>query len=58
MSPVVVILGGTNVLARVMKEKAANVGERIREEDGVRTAISTIYTYLPRAGLDRKTIEH
>ncbi|KAF8270838.1 hypothetical protein EI94DRAFT_1569918 [Lactarius quietus] len=43
---------------RVMKEKAASVGERIREEDGVRTAISTIYTYLPRAGRDRKTIEH
>ncbi|KAN0139921.1 UDP-Glycosyltransferase/glycogen phosphorylase [Lactarius tabidus] len=43
---------------RVMKEKAASVGERIREEDGVRTAISTIYTYLHRAGSDRKTIEH
>ncbi|KAI9465440.1 glycosyltransferase family 1 protein [Lactarius psammicola] len=43
---------------RVMKEKAASVGERIRQEDGVRTAISTIYTYLPRAGRDRKTIEH
>ncbi|KAI0269895.1 hypothetical protein BC834DRAFT_967621 [Gloeopeniophorella convolvens] len=42
---------------RIMKEKAAGVGERIREEDGVRTAISTIYTYLPRAGRDRKTIE-
>ncbi|KAH9179294.1 glycosyltransferase family 1 protein [Lactarius sanguifluus] len=43
---------------RVMKEKATSVGERIRQEDGVRTAISTIYTYLPRAGRDRKTIEH
>lgn len=43
---------------RVIKEKAANVGERIRQEDGVHTAISTIYTYLPRAGRDRKTIEH
>ncbi|KAI0304369.1 hypothetical protein B0F90DRAFT_1666870 [Multifurca ochricompacta] len=43
---------------RVMKERAAIVGERIREEDGVRTAISTIYTYLPRAGRDRKTIQH
>ncbi|KAI0250754.1 hypothetical protein BJV78DRAFT_1127517 [Lactifluus subvellereus] len=43
---------------RVMKEKAAGVGERIREEDGIRTAISTIYTYLPRAGRDRKTIQH
>ncbi|KAI0284044.1 hypothetical protein BGY98DRAFT_950161 [Russula aff. rugulosa BPL654] len=43
---------------RVMKEKAANVGERIRHEDGVRNAINTIYTYLPRAGRDRKTIDH
>lgn len=43
---------------RVMKERAAGVGERIRQEDGVRTAISTIYTYLPRAGRDRTTIEH
>jgi len=43
---------------RVIKEKAASVGERIRQEDGVRTAIDTIYTYLPRAGRDRKTIEH
>jgi sterol 3beta-glucosyltransferase len=43
---------------RVIKEKAASVGERIREENGVRTAINTIYTYLPRAGRDRKTIQH
>jgi len=43
---------------RVMKEKAASVGERIREEDGVRTAIDTIYTYLPRAGRDRRSIQH
>jgi len=43
---------------RVIKEKAANVGERIRQEDGVHTAISTIYTYLPRAGRDRKTMDH
>ncbi|KAI9509221.1 glycosyltransferase family 1 protein [Russula earlei] len=41
---------------RVMKEKAASVGERIRSEDGVRTAIGQIYTYLPRAGRDRKSI--
>jgi len=41
---------------RIMKEKAATVGERIRSEDGVRTAIGQIYTYLPRAGRDRKSI--
>lgn len=35
-----------------------SVGERIREENGVRTAIDTIYTYLPRAGRDRKSIQH
>ncbi|KAJ7109698.1 glycosyltransferase family 1 protein [Mycena crocata] len=34
---------------RVMKEKAAAVGEKIRAEDGVRTAIHTIYTYLEHA---------
>lgn len=39
-----------------MKEKAAAVGERIRSEDGVRTAIHTIYTYLPRASLDRTSL--
>lgn len=36
-----------------MKEKAAAVGEKIRAEDGVRTAIRAIYTYLPRASRDR-----
>ncbi|KAA1469801.1 UDP-Glycosyltransferase/glycogen phosphorylase [Dentipellis sp. KUC8613] len=41
---------------RIMKEKAASVGERIRREDGVQTAIQAIYTYLPRAGRDRTTI--
>jgi len=41
---------------RVMKEKAASIGKRIREEDGIRTAIDTIYTYLPRAGRDRRSI--
>ncbi|KAJ6559217.1 glycosyltransferase family 1 protein [Mycena vulgaris] len=35
--------------SRVMKEKAAAVGEKIRAEDGVHTAIHTIYTYLERA---------
>ncbi|KIY50979.1 UDP-Glycosyltransferase/glycogen phosphorylase [Fistulina hepatica ATCC 64428] len=34
---------------RVMREKAAAVGEKIRAEDGVHTAIHTIYMYLPRA---------
>ncbi|GLB38496.1 putative glycosyltransferase family 28 N-terminal domain [Lyophyllum shimeji] len=32
-----------------MKQKAAHVGEIIRSEDGVHSAIHTIYTYLPRA---------
>jgi len=41
---------------RIMREKAANVGERIRSEDGVRVAIGQIYTYLPRAGRDRRSI--
>jgi sterol 3beta-glucosyltransferase len=41
---------------RVMKEKAASIGERIRSEDGVRTAIAQIYTYLPRAGRDRRSL--
>ena len=59
---------------RVMKEKAASVGERIQsvrnlvlclfsvidrpgsQEDGVRTAIAQIYTYLPRAGRDRRSL--
>ncbi|KAF8073827.1 glycosyltransferase family 1 protein, partial [Lyophyllum atratum] len=36
-----------------MKEKAAAVGEMIRSEDGVHTAIHTIYTYLPRAARNR-----
>jgi hypothetical protein len=26
------------------------------QEDGVRTAIEQIYTYLPRAGRDRRTL--
>jgi len=41
---------------RIMKEKAASVGERIRSENGVRTAIAQIYTYLPRAGRDRRSL--
>jgi len=43
---------------RIMKEKAASVGEGIRSEDGVRTAITQIYTYLPRAGRDRKSMHN
>ncbi|KZV67100.1 glycosyltransferase family 1 protein [Peniophora sp. CONT] len=39
---------------RVMKEKAASVGERIRAEDGVNTAIEAIYMYLPRAGVQNR----
>ncbi|TDL23150.1 UDP-Glycosyltransferase/glycogen phosphorylase [Rickenella mellea] len=38
---------------RIMKERAATVGQRIRMEDGVRVAIDAIYTYLPRAGRER-----
>ncbi|KAF8756555.1 Glycosyltransferase family 28 N-terminal domain [Rhizoctonia solani] len=32
---------------RIMKEKAAAVGEKIRSENGVANAIRAIYTYLP-----------
>ncbi|VDC02382.1 unnamed protein product [Peniophora sp. CBMAI 1063] len=39
---------------RVMKEKAASVGERIRAEDGVNKAIEAIYMYLPRAGVQNR----
>ncbi|KAF5389258.1 hypothetical protein D9757_003518 [Collybiopsis confluens] len=41
---------------RIMKEKAVLVGERIRSEDGVRNAIRTIYTYIPRASRDRSLL--
>ncbi|CAE6388704.1 unnamed protein product [Rhizoctonia solani] len=41
---------------RVMKEKAAAVGEKIRSENGVANAIRAIYTYLPRAAQDRTTL--
>ncbi|KAG8682426.1 hypothetical protein FRC08_014968 [Ceratobasidium sp. 394] len=34
---------------RIMKEKAAAVGEKIRSENGVSNAIRAIYTYLHRA---------
>ncbi|KAF5382484.1 hypothetical protein D9615_002991 [Tricholomella constricta] len=40
-----------------MKAKAAAVGERIRAEDGVHTAIHTIYTYLPRAARNRTALD-
>ncbi|RDB18077.1 Sterol 3-beta-glucosyltransferase [Hypsizygus marmoreus] len=39
-----------------MREKAAAVGAEIRGEDGVHTAIHTIYTYLPRASRDRTSL--
>jgi len=42
---------------RLMKEKAANVGEKIRAEDGVHAAIHAIYTYLPRASQDRASLD-
>ncbi|KAI0689542.1 hypothetical protein BC835DRAFT_1282708 [Cytidiella melzeri] len=34
---------------RIMKEKAAIVGQKIRSEDGCQVAMRAIYTYLPRA---------
>ncbi|EKM51568.1 glycosyltransferase family 1 protein [Phanerochaete carnosa HHB-10118-sp] len=37
---------------RIMKEKANIVGQKIRSEDGVATAIHYIYTYFPRAYSD------
>ncbi|KAJ7175819.1 glycosyltransferase family 1 protein [Mycena filopes] len=44
--------------SRVMKEKAAAVGEKIRAEDGVHTAIHTIYTYLDHASSYIEKIRH
>ncbi|KAF7365254.1 Glycosyltransferase family 1 protein [Mycena venus] len=44
--------------SRVMKERAAAVGEKIRAEDGVHTAIHTIYTYLEHASSYIETIRH
>ena len=37
-------------------EKAALVGDKIRQEDGVHSAIHAIITYLPRAGRDRSSL--
>ncbi|KAG8888958.1 hypothetical protein FRB98_006356 [Tulasnella sp. 332] len=36
---------------RIIKEKAQAVGERIRGENGVQTAIESLYMYLHRAGV-------
>ncbi|QRW25287.1 glycosyltransferase family 1 protein [Rhizoctonia solani] len=47
---------GRAVSDRIMKEKAAAVGEKIRSENGVANAIRAIYTYLPRAAQDRTTL--
>jgi len=41
---------------RVMKERAASVGEKIRAENGVDTAIKAIWQYLYRAGRVRTEI--
>ncbi|KAF8809557.1 glycosyltransferase family 1 protein [Phlegmacium glaucopus] len=41
----------------VMKEKATALGERIRAENGVHTAIHSIYTYLDRASQDRAFLD-
>ena len=64
-----------DVFCRLMKEKAASIGRRIREvrirlghlswqvnlivlqENGVHTAIFTIYTYLHRASQDRAMLD-
>jgi sterol 3beta-glucosyltransferase len=43
--------------SQLMKERAASIGRRIREEDGVHTAIFTIYTYLHRASQDRAMLD-
>ncbi|KDR82752.1 hypothetical protein GALMADRAFT_220742 [Galerina marginata CBS 339.88] len=40
-----------------MKSKAAAIGKQIRKEDGVHTAIHTIYTYLHRASQDRLSLD-
>ncbi|KAG8996247.1 hypothetical protein FRB95_001778 [Tulasnella sp. JGI-2019a] len=37
--------------SRIIKEKAQAVGERIRGENGVQTAIQSLYMYLHRAGV-------
>ncbi|EJC98880.1 UDP-Glycosyltransferase/glycogen phosphorylase [Fomitiporia mediterranea MF3/22] len=42
---------------RVMKERAAAVGENIRQESGVQNALHAIYTYLDRAGRVRTTLD-
>ncbi|KAF8208904.1 hypothetical protein K438DRAFT_1917258 [Mycena galopus ATCC 62051] len=44
--------------SRVMKEKAVAVGQKIRAEDGVHTAIHTIYTYLERSSSYIETMRH
>ncbi|KAF9013495.1 glycosyltransferase family 1 protein [Cyathus striatus] len=43
---------------RLMKDKARLIGERIRAEDGVHTAIYTINTYLGRASRGRAIHEN
>lgn len=41
---------------KVMREKAAALGEKIEAENGVHTAIHSIYTYLDRASRDRASL--
>ncbi|KAG8955649.1 hypothetical protein FRC04_007640 [Tulasnella sp. 424] len=36
---------------RVIREKAQAVGEKVRSENGVATAIQSLYMYLHRAGI-------
>lgn len=39
--------------SKVMIEKAARVGQRIRSEDGVGNALQAIHLYITRASSDR-----
>ncbi|THH03346.1 hypothetical protein EW145_g6333 [Phellinidium pouzarii] len=42
---------------RLMKERAASIGEKIRSENGVHNAVKAIYTYFDRAGRDRTELD-
>ncbi|KAI5117363.1 hypothetical protein M0805_002477 [Coniferiporia weirii] len=42
---------------RLMRERAASIGENIRSEHGVQAAVRAIYTYLDRAGRDRTELD-
>ncbi|KAH8108738.1 hypothetical protein DFH11DRAFT_1071203, partial [Phellopilus nigrolimitatus] len=42
---------------RLMKERAASVGENIRSENGVQNAVKAIYMYRTRASRDRTELD-